>query len=53
MFGVIVLKSTNPTQPTSFDEKATLEPNDLSLNNNFHPNVVGYSLTYTHYISVY
>lgn len=32
MFGVIVLKSTNPTQPTSFDEKATLEPNELSLN---------------------
>ena len=58
MFAVIVLKSTNPTQPTSFDEKATLEPNELSLNKqceahgyrthkNFHPNVVGYSLTYT------
>ena len=47
MFAVIVLKSTNPTQPTSFDEKATLEPNELSLNNDFHPNVVGYSLTYT------
>ena len=29
MFGVIVLKSTNPTQPISFDEKATLEPNEL------------------------
>ena len=27
MFGVIVLKSTNPTQPTFFDKKATLEPN--------------------------
>ena len=49
IFTMFVLKSTNPTQPTTFDEKATLESNEHSYrtHNIFHPNVVGYLLKYS------
>ena len=35
MFDVIVLKSTNPTQPTSFDEKATEKAEILKWHSHF------------------